>query len=311
MHRIDVHHHFVPPGYAEVATAFLSRTSPAMRAVYATPWTAERSLEVMGRFSIAKAILSLSAPGVAFADIAFARKWSRLSNEYAAGLKRDHGSRFGFFATLPLMDVDASLKELTYALDELRADGIGLMTNYQDRWPGNEAFAPVFEELNKRKAIVYFHPTSASCCQNLQPEISAAFLEYPFDSTRAIASLLYSGAFTRHPDINFIFSHGGGALAAIYPRLLAPASQPAVASRFPKGALFEIQRQNYDLAGVTDRAAFAGLSALIPNSRLLFGTDFPFGAPVQLGVEGLGMLSLRPDELRNIEYANAQRLLRL
>jgi predicted TIM-barrel fold metal-dependent hydrolase len=306
--RIDVHHHYLPPGYIELARKYVAKTSPAMAGVFGAPWTPERSIEEMDRHGIATAIVSISAPGVSFDDAATAARQARLVNDYGAGMRRDHPGRFGFFASLPLPDIDRSLAEIAYALDELHADGIGLMTSYVDRWPGHPSFAPIFDELNRRKAIVYFHPTTAACCGNLQSELHAGFLEFPFDSTRAIASLLYSGTFTRCPDIRFIFSHGGGALGAVHSRLLAQAAQPAFASKFPRGALYELQKLYYDVASVTNKPSFAALEALIPHSQLMLGTDFPLGPPMAIGMKELGELGLAPDVLAQIERGNAQQL---
>jgi predicted TIM-barrel fold metal-dependent hydrolase len=305
---IDVHHHFLPPGYIEPAREYIARTSPAMQGVFGGSWSPARSLEEMDRHDVEAAIVSISAPGVSFGDAASAVRLSRLANEYAAGMKRDHPPRFGFFASLPLPDIDRSLQEVAYALDELHADGIGLMTSYVDRWPGHSSFAPLFEELNRRKAIVYFHPTTAACCGSLQPELHAGFLEFPFDSTRAIASLLYSGTLTRCPDIRFIFSHGGGALGAVHSRLLAQAAQPAMAGRFPQGPLHELQKLYYDVASVTNRASFSALTALIPHTQLLLGTDFPLGPPMHIGLAELAQLDLAPSLLGQIERGNALQL---
>jgi predicted TIM-barrel fold metal-dependent hydrolase len=279
-----------------------------MQAVFGEPWTPARSIEQMDRYGIATAIASISAPGVSFADPATAVRLSRLANEYGAGMKRDHAGRFGFFASLPLPDIDRSLAEIEHALDTLGAEGIGLMTSYGDRWPGHPAFAPVFDELNRRRAVVYFHPTTASCCGNLQPELHAGFLEFPFDSTRAIASLLYSGTLTRCPDIRCIFSHGGGALTAVHSRLLAQASQPVMAAKFPNGALHELRKLYYDLASVTNRPTLSALRGLIPDTQLLLGTDYPLGPPLPIGFDELSQQKLDAALLDRIERGNAERL---
>src|SRR6202049_2811823 len=125
-------------------------------------------------------------------------------------MAKDFPGRFGFFAAVPLPDTEGSLREIAYALDVLKADGIGFLTSYGDKWPGDLAYAPVFDELNRRKAVVYFHPTAPNCCRTLIPDVPEALTEYPQDTTRAITSLLYSGSFTRFSGIRFIFSHAGG-----------------------------------------------------------------------------------------------------
>lgn len=307
--RIDTHHHLLPPGYVEQARKYLATTIPALAGVYAQPWSPAKSLEEMDRHGIATAVLSVSAPGIDFAGPRRAVQFARLCNDYAAGMKRDHRRRFGSFAVLPLPDVDASLREIEYAFDTLRADGIGLVTSYAGKWPGAPEFAPVFAELDRRKAIVYFHPTAPSCCVNTITEIQPAFLEFPYDSTRAIASLLYSGAFTRWPDIRWIFSHGGGALTAVHSRLVSESFRSPGDARFPHGAYAELRKLYYDTASVTNAPTFGALAALVPTSQILLGTDYPLGPPYAVTMREFEGLALTPDVRRAIERENALRLM--
>ena len=139
-----------------------------------------------------------------------AQALARENNGFAARLRDDHPGRFGVFAAIPLPDVDAALREIEYAFDTLKADGIGTTTNYGTTWPGDPAFDPVFDELNRRKAVVFIHPQSVACCRGLTPPVPNSTVEFMFDITRCIASLLYRGALTRFADIRFIFTHGGG-----------------------------------------------------------------------------------------------------
>src|SRR5215470_5940035 len=147
--RIDTHHHIYPPKYlADAEDAIRRATHVHFKAI--SQWTPAQSLEAMDRDGIATAIVSIS-PSLWFGDIAATRKIAREWNAYAADLARDHEGRFAVFATLPLPDVDASLAEIAHALDTLGAVGFGLVTNYGDKWPGDKAFAAVFDELARRK----------------------------------------------------------------------------------------------------------------------------------------------------------------
>ncbi len=161
--RIDVHHHLSPPTYVTASN------DGGFGDALMKNWTIEKSLADMDKAGIATAMLSVTTPGISFTKGEAARQLCRESNEYGAKLVADYPGRFGNFAMLPLTDVEGSLRELAYALDTLKADGIALMTSYGDKWLGDPLFLPVMEELNRRKALVYTHPTAANCCVNLVP----------------------------------------------------------------------------------------------------------------------------------------------
>ena len=171
-------------------------------------------------------------------------------NEYAKKLETDHPGRFGTFAMLPLPHVDASLKEIAYAFDTLKVDGVGCMTSYGDKWLGYAEFAPVWEELNRRKATVYTHPTGANCCVNLVQGITESSIEFGTDTTRSIASLIFTGTSMKYTDINWIFSHGGGALTAFAERfLIQMVTTPPYKDKFTRAQVEgELKRFFYDTA---------------------------------------------------------------
>ena len=303
-HRIDVHHHILPPDYVEIVGD--DRIGPLILAGKTPEWTPEMSIEAMDRNGIATAVTSISAPGLWFGDSEETIKLCRHCNEYATEIRSAHPGRFGVFASLPLPDVEASLAEIDYALDTLKADGIGLLTSYGDRYPGDPAFAPVFDELDRRGAVVYFHPTNAPCSQCL-PEIPAATLDFPFDTTRAIVSLLFGGTFARCQNIRFIFSHAGGAAPYLGERIARLAARPGFKEKVPNGVVPELQRLYYDTALSANWLAFRSLFELVAPSHVLFGSDYPFApeATMTATVNGLIEMGLDPDVLRGIERDNA------
>ena len=303
-HRIDVHHHILPPEY--VATVGDARIGPLIVSGRTPEWTPEISIAAMDRHGIATAITSISAPGLWFGDRAETLHLCRVCNEYAAAVRRDHPGRFGVFASLPLPEVDGSLREIEFALDTLKADGIGLLTSYGGRYPGDPAFAPVFDELDRRGAVVYFHPTNAPCSTCL-PEIPAATLEFPFDTTRAIVSLLYGGTFARCRNIRFIFSHAGGTVPFLAERIARLAARPEFKAKVPNGVLPELQRLYYDTALSANWLAFRSLFELVGSDRVLFGSDYPFAPEATLAatVKGLIDMGLGDPVLRAIECDNA------
>jgi predicted TIM-barrel fold metal-dependent hydrolase len=264
----------------------------------------------MDRAGVATAINSMTSPGVWFEDGDAARARARVCNEFGAQLIRDFPGRFGMFAAIPLPDTDGSLKEIEYALDVLKLDGVGLLTSYAGKLLGDPAFTPVFEEINRRKAIVFVHPTM-SCCGNPMPGVSPPTIEFPMDSTRTITSLLFSGSFARYADTRFIFSHGGGMLLPIVQRLYGAAAQMKPEERaikMPKGPEYELTRQHYELASIGfNPAGVAGLRKLVPNSQLLYGSDEPFLSTVQM-TGALQKLDFSADELAAVQRGNAVRL---
>jgi 6-methylsalicylate decarboxylase len=303
-YRIDVHHHLSPPTY--IAAANANNFGEAVM----KGWTPEKTLQDMDEAGIAVAMLSITQPGLNFTSGEPARKLARECNEYAAKLRADHPGRFGSFAMIPLTDVEGSLQEIAYALDTLKADGIGLMTSYGDKWLGDPAFLPVMEELNRRKAIVYTHPTTANCCVNLVKTQQPGMIEWGTDTTRTIADIVFSGNAQKFRDIRWIFSHAGGTMPFLIERFERnPMLNPKAKATVPDGALAELKRFYYDTAQTANKASMSALSAIIPVSQIVFGTDFPYRKGIE-HVKGLRDCGVFTDaQLMDIERGNALKLL--
>jgi 6-methylsalicylate decarboxylase len=302
-HRIDVHHHLSPPTHIEALRGAKLGTPPTYN------WSVQKSLEDMDKAGVATSITSVTTPAVSFLDSDNARRVARECNEYAARLMTDHRGRFGIFATLPLPHVDASLQEIAFALDTLRADGICLMTNYGDKWLGAPEFAPVMAELNRRGAVVYTHPGAANCCRNLVPDIPDQIIEFGTDTTRTIANLVFSGTTVRFPDIRFIFSHAGGTMPFLVERLqLLPSISPKLKQNWDAARVTaQLTRYHYDTAQSAHPGALSSLMRLVSVSQIVFGTDFPFRTSID-HVQGLAAYYSGAD-LRAIERDNAVKLM--
>jgi 6-methylsalicylate decarboxylase len=318
--RIDVHHHVASPGWIDAMQARGKLRGPWLK------WSAAKAVENMEHDGVAAAVVSITTPGVWFGDVASARKLARECNEYAARLAADHPGRFGSFATLPMPDIEGSLAEIEYVLDVLKAEGICMFTSYGahtdhgDRWLGDAVFMPVLEELNRRKAVVYVHPTSPCCCSQCLPYLLSSIIEYGTDTTRAIASLVFTGASRRFRNIRFIFSHAGGTMPFLIERFfqqkrsqdLAPGqlTKQLTKSELSRlDPLHEVRRFYYDTAQATHVAPMSALTKVVPVSQIVFGTDFPYRTIAE-HVEGLkksGVFSR--SDLRAIDRENALRLL--
>ncbi len=269
--RIDVHHHFSSPGFIAEITGRKTGQVPLMRL------TAQKSLEDMDKGGVATSILSISEPSVFFGNYDAARALARETNDFGARMVAEYPGRFGLFGTVPLPDVDGALREIEYAFDTLHADGICMMTDYEGKFLGDPAFTPVMEELNRRKAVVYTHPFRNACCRNLVPDVFEPTIELGTDTTRTIASLIFSGTAARFPEIRFIFSHGGGTTPYLVQRFTFLANlRKDLRARFPEGPIHYLQKFYYDTANASTIYPLASLMKLVPASQVVFGTDFPF-----------------------------------
>jgi 6-methylsalicylate decarboxylase len=307
---IDTHHHFFPPEYKKAWEDWAAQRKLALVGDQGI-WTVEKSLSVMDEAGVKKSILSLaSTPGLWF-DLPTPEiiQLVRICNDFGASMVKKHPDRFGLFAALPMIDKESSLKEITYAFDTLKAVGIALQTNYGDKWPGDPAYDEIFAELNRRKAIVYFHPLVASCCNRLNVGTINPVLEVPHDTTRAVVSLLLHGTFAKYRDIKWIFSHGGGTIPMLAGRIDYFHGKQSKAREFaPQGIEYELRQLYYDTANATHPSSIAALMKLIPSSQILYGSDYPY-VPLNTQLSALDRLELGDEVLKDIKYRNALRLL--
>ena len=302
-HRIDVHAHVVPPSWLSAMDVIGRKDFPLSN------WSPQKMIEDMDKGGVATAILSPTTPQVTPLGKDTAVRVSRESNEYSKKLESDHAGRFGTFAMLPLPNVDDSLKEIAYAFDTLKVDGVGIMTSYRDKWLGDATFGPVWEELNRRKATVYTHPTGANCCVNLVPGVAESTVEFGTDTTRSIASLILSGTSQKYKDINWIWSHGGGSLTSFAERfLIQVVNTPPYKGKFTRETMQgELDRFYYDTAQISNAVTLDALAKLVPISQIVYGTDFPYrtAADHTKGVND----HFKGEDLKKVDRENALRLL--
>jgi 6-methylsalicylate decarboxylase len=299
---IDVHCHFALPALS----AELARTK---RLTDGTKnWSLAKLLEDMDQAGVATAITSITTPGYLGMERDLARRLARDSNDLAARIMADHKGRFGMFTNLPMPDIDASLKEMEYGMDTLKADGVSMLTNVGDKWISHPSFEPIWQELNRRKAVVYTHPTGADCCRNLIPGIPDTAIELGTDTTRVIAQMIFSGMSQKYPDIRVIFSHAGGTMPYLMERFNF-LTRTQYAKQLPQGFAAEAGKFYYDIAQSFSPAPMAALKKAVPLSQIVFGTDYPFRTAVEhvKGLKDCGVFNAR--ELQAIHRDNALRLL--
>jgi predicted TIM-barrel fold metal-dependent hydrolase len=268
---------------------------------------------MMDRLGIEKAVTSISSPGVYFGDKEFARGLARTCNEVSARIAKDHPRRFGGFACLPLPGVDSALRELEYALDVLSLDGAALLTNYGGEYLGSPCFEELFAELNRRKALVFVHPTDPPFPAPLGNGIPNFLMEVTFDTTRAVTNLVYSGTLERHPDVSMIFAHAGGVVPYIAWRLsLGSFVIKDALQKAPKGFLPYLRTIYYDTGLSASPFALKSLLELVDSSRVMLGTDFPF-APEPIAQETIKNINqyngFTSGDIAAIEWGNAVKAL--
>jgi predicted TIM-barrel fold metal-dependent hydrolase len=298
-HRIDVHHHISPPSWVDALKSMKKDTPPV------TNWSVQKTIEDMDAGGVATA---MTTPQVQGLDAPTAARVAKESNEFAKKLEADHPGRFGTWAMLPLPHVDESLKAIEYAFDTLKVDGVGIMTSYGDKWLGYQEFEPVWQELNRRKAIVYTHPTAANCCVNLVRGVDEAYIEFGTDTTRSIFSIVFSGFAEKYPDINWIWSHGGGSITAFYERFTVQAlMRPPYKDKFTRDRVeTQIRRFYYDTAAIPNDVTLSALAKMVPASQILYGTDFPYRRAAEYTKPLADFF--RADDLKAVDRDNALRL---
>jgi 6-methylsalicylate decarboxylase len=322
---IDVHHHHQPPGLGGRggtggrggAGAGGAGGGPAAAANAGggrggrTQWTPEYSIEQMDKFGIATSILSMTQMGdILYDGTEKGRSAVRTGNEYGAKMMHDYPTRFGLFASVPLPDIDGCLKEIEYAYDSLKCDGIGIYTNDNgNRWPGDPYYEPMYHELNRRKAIVFIHPLAPRCCTNLPYGVPFNMNEFDFDVTRCVTSLLANGVLHRYPEVRFIVPHSGGTLPVLAGRIQNRYPNDAKHAEYiPNGVWPELQKLYYEVAHGTYPMQLAALTKFVQPSQLLFGTDFS-PEPIETTVDNLPTSGLSPTTLQAMERGNAEKLL--
>lgn len=274
--RIDVHAHFLPECYLHALKKAGLKTLDGGMPIPA--WRVETTLEMMGRQNIETAMISLSSPSTHFLPVEEKPRLVREVNDAGSALVRGHPGRFGFFASLPLPDVDSALKEIAYSFDTLGVDGIILESNIAGEYLGSPRFAPIFAELNRRKAVVFLHPTSPACYEAVALGRPAPLLEFPLDTTRTIVDLIYSRTLQTNPDVKLIVPHGGAALPALAARIAAFVNLPVIERRpGSEQEVYEtLERLYYDIVLSAHPIPLASLRRLAPIGQLLFGSDWPF-----------------------------------
>ncbi len=301
--KIDTHHHFYPPDVKRLG---------GLGGPLTDNWTPQTALNEMDKNGVKTSILSIASAPMDWFKLGHeeSRGFVRGINEFGAKMVADHPGRFGLFAFLSMIDVEGSLKEIEYAFDTLKADGIGIATGYGNIYPGDARFAPIFAELNRRKATVYFHPTTQTCCLGIVPGVGDSWADVPNDTTRSALSLMFSGSLLKLRDIKFLWSHGGGTIPMLAERIdwLSKGQVRNRAELMPDGPVAEFKRFYYDTANAGYPGSMAALMKLVDPSHITFGTDFPY-VSTDWNAQALRRAGITDAQIAAIETENVKALI--
>ena len=323
INKIDVHHHIFPKEYVEA----LKEEGVGKTLGVAFPeWTVDTSFKKMKENETKIAMLSISSPGVYFKGHTFpegfSEKLARLTNEIISESKEKYPESFGGFTTIPMLNQQAAIEELKYALDILKLDGVCLLTNYNGKYLGHEDFEAFFKELNKRKAVVYIHPTDPGNEYDFELGIPNSLIEVTFDTTRAVTNMMYNGVLDRYPDIRYILSHGGGTIPYIAWRLAAieygqngkrtPVLKTLydfLVNREPTKGLNHLRNMYYDTANVSGDYALKALQSFAGPDHIVFGTDLCISKLASIITKNLSKDGdFSEEEYNKMSYSNCLKL---
>ncbi|MCK9908522.1 amidohydrolase [Microbacteriaceae bacterium K1510] len=307
---IDVHHHVVLPEYeaALVRSGAADPSRPLRK--NSRP---KDVLQSMGELNIDSAVVNpLSVAGVHHGDDANARYLTESTNEALAKFVSAAPDKLGFFATLPLPDVDGALRQMEYALDTLKADGVIFLSNQNGFYVGDPAFEPLYAEMHRRSVVAFVHPASPAYVPTLRLNLWAAYVEYPFETTRVGANLIYNGIMARYPGIKWIMAHGGGAIPYLSVRLRlmeeSDKGVPRFIDRVPEGVAPYVKAFYFDVAMAAGAAPLAALAEATDPSHILYGSDWPYLERSYVSDQQDSLVNLpqfQDGALRSLEWRNA------
>jgi len=305
---IDTHHHMLPDFFFEATN---EKESP-VGGLKPQIWTPEGSVAFMDEAGIDVAILSISTPGIQLPDKHAARELARRCNELAASLISKHPKRFGAFASVPMTDTDEAIDEMTYALDVLKLDGVVLFTNSRGVYLGDKIMKPLFDELQRRKVVVYVHPNASPDPVAHNLGITDNLIDFPVDTTRAIAQLHYGGTFGATPHVKYIFSHAGGTVPYLAGRFAIVDEMNVMGDSSERGTAAETFRNLYwDTALAWSDPVLHTLRQIAGVDNVLFGTDFPYlrkDIAVRSKINVADSAQLSAEEKRQVLGGNALEL---
>jgi predicted TIM-barrel fold metal-dependent hydrolase len=309
--RIDVHQHVILPEYLDAlerSGAIANRPADGMDGLgselVTKAFTPESASRTLGDLGMSAAVLTpFSSAGIHHGNDRHAGYLTRATNEAAARFVADASATFGFYAILPLPDLEGSLKQLEEAFDTLHADGVAFLTTQHGVYMGDPQYEELYAEMDSRAVIAFVHPGRPP--HTVRTALWPPLVEFPFETTRVAVNLIYHGILARFPRITWILAHAGGTLPYLSQRLKSllvaqDSGRPSFAERMPEGVMPYLARFYYDTAIAGSAAPMAALAAVTEPSHVLYGSDWPYMPP--------GDIWEQVDQLRRMPQFQGERL---
>ena len=311
--KFDLHTHYYPPIYfdkiRELPSEFSFGNSPSGQTIIThrgarffgvtPPMTdVSKRLEDMDRVGIDVEVVSLSTPNVFFADASHQPEIARMVNDAYAELMAQHPARFKGFASIPMDDPDAALNELHRAIDELKMNGVILLSNIGGKALTSPGYRPFFEEANRMKLCILLHPMLPANTDPFREYVLGPIVGFMFDTTLAVARMCYDGMFRDFPDIRWIVGHLGGAVPYLMERM-DNGYRDFVECRAKIDELPSVylKRLYYDTVNFNPHMLMM-VRDMIGSNHMVMGSDYP---------HLLGSIDRAVSSIENLDVAEAEK----
>ncbi|MHB8619147.1 MAG: amidohydrolase family protein [Chloroflexota bacterium] len=318
--KIDIHAHLYPEEYLRrVEALFAHPKTPEARAtrilidtkIRKDPamWTVDHRLELMEKLGVDYQVLSLSIPQAYEGDAGTRRDLARLANDFFAEQVERHPNRFLAFASLPLPDIEGSLRELARCVDGLGMVGVCLGSHVNGRRYDDPLFTPLFDEIDRRGLPVFLHPMIAECSANLEDYNLNATLGFIMDTGMTVLRMVFGGMFEKYRRFKLVVPHLGGMLPYLFGRIEGAYRSHPACKAIPRSPIEYMKEFYYDLVSYHVPSIHMATD-LFGADHLLLGSDYPFGlGDVHMAIQSIYDAGFSEADQAKIFGENARKLL--
>lgn len=325
MMKFDLHTHFYTKEFfqtiRDLPSEFSFGTSPSGQTIITyrgarffgvTPAMTDVSqrIEDMDRVGIDVEVVSLSTPNVFFADAEHQPAVARLINDSYAELIATHPKRFKGFASIPMDAPDAVLAELHRAIDELKLNGVILLSNIAGKPLTSPEYRPFFAEANRMKLCIFLHPMLPAQSDAFREYVLGPIIGFPFDTSLAVARMCYDGMLAEFPDIRWIIGHLGGAVPYLMERM-DNGFRDFVECRTKIDQLpsFYLKRLYYDTVAFSPHT-LTMVRNVVGADHMVMGSDYPhLLGSIDRAVSSIEGLDIRDEEKEKVFSGTALSIL--